>query len=460
MATVFERDGVWIAKWRDAAGRWRQKRTSCVTKSEARRFAEDLERKGERQREGLEPLPSNAPPMTFAALLDWWWEEYGQRLRGRDLRRFADKHLRAPMGNLTLREVSTSQIEGLLQRESRDLAPKSLNHIRGLFHRIFALAIKREKWVGPNPAASVERRKSPKRLPQYLRLEEVPRLLNALTPKWRPLFATAIFTGMRQGELLGLKKNCVDLQANTVEVSASYDAPTTKGGHADLLPIAQLLRPFLVDAMKRSPSDLVFPRPDGTMHSPELKLDHVLRRALGRAGIVTGYIHKCRRHHCGYEVKASTSECGRCPKCNMRLWAKAIPRHVRFHDMRHTTATLLLKEGVPLATVQRVLRHTDPRLTTEIYGHLDVEDMRAGLDRLRIATTSAPPQVPAGVQDSNKVIQLFSPNGAPVVRGGASSEKTSPVPSSNAKEDRALRKSGRQDSNLRPPGPEPGALPG
>ncbi len=113
------------------------------------------------------------------------------------------------------------------------------------------------------------------------------------------------------------------------------------------------------------------------------------------------------------------------------------------------------QKGVPLATVQRVLRHTDPRLTTEIYGHLDVEDMRAGLDRLRIATTSAPPEVRTGVQDSSNVIPIFRPNGAPVVRGGASSEKTSPAPFSNTKEDRALDWSGRQDLNLRPPGPEP-----
>jgi len=298
-------------------------------------------------------------------------------------------------------------------------------------------------------------------MPEYLRLEEVPRLLNALAPKWRPLFATAVFTGMRQGEMLGLKKRCVDLQANTIEVSASYDAPTTKGGHADLLPIALRLRPLLVDAMERSPSELVFPRPDGTMCSPELKLDHVLRRALGRAGVVTGYIHKCRRHHCGYEIKAATDECGRCPKCRMRLWAKPIARKVRFHDLRHTTATLLLKEGVPLATVQRVLRHTDPRLTTEIYGHLDVEDMRAGLDRLRIATPSAPQAVDASpLQNSSRVIPIFRPDGAPVVRGGASSEKTSPVSPPKSKKNRAVDWSGRQDLNLRPPGPEPGALPG
>src|SRR5437764_43295 len=156
MATVFERDGVWIAKWRDATGEWRQKRTSCATKAEARRFAEDLARKAERQREGLEPLPSSEAPIKFEELLDWWWDEYGQRLRSRDLRGFVDKHLRAPLGKLSLREVTTSQLEALLQRKSRELAPKSLNNLRGLVHRIFALAIKREKWIGGNPATGVE----------------------------------------------------------------------------------------------------------------------------------------------------------------------------------------------------------------------------------------------------------------------------------------------------------------
>jgi hypothetical protein len=49
--------------------------------------------------------------MTFTAPLDWWWKEYGQRLRARDLRRFVGvgKHLRATMGKLTFREVTTSR---------------------------------------------------------------------------------------------------------------------------------------------------------------------------------------------------------------------------------------------------------------------------------------------------------------------------------------------------------------
>ncbi|WP_408890289.1 tyrosine-type recombinase/integrase [Myxococcus faecalis] len=66
----------------------------------------------------------------------------------------------------------------------------------------------------------------------------------------------------------------------------------------------------------------------------------------------------------------------------MKLWPRALPRLLRFHDLRHTTATLLLKAGVPLATVQRILRHSDPAITSVIYGHLDAKDMRKGLNLL------------------------------------------------------------------------------
>jgi integrase-like protein len=66
---------------------------------------------------------------------------------------------------------------------------------------------------------------------------------------------------------------------------------------------------------------------------------------------------------------------------------------MRFHDLRHSTATLLLKAGVPLATVQKILRHTDPKITSEVYGHLDLEDMRAGLNRLALGLPP-PPELP------------------------------------------------------------------
>lgn len=67
------------------------------------------------------------------------------------------------------------------------------------------------RWAGANPAQSVPRLKVPKRLPDFLRTDEVPLVLAALSEKHRPLFATAIYTGMRRGELLGLRKIDVDL---------------------------------------------------------------------------------------------------------------------------------------------------------------------------------------------------------------------------------------------------------
>lgn len=78
----------------------------------------------------------------------------------------------------------------------------------------------------------------------------------------------------------------------------------------------------------------------------------------------------------------------------MRLWVKAVPRHVRFHDLRHTTATLLLKKKVPLATVQKLMRHSSPTITARIYGHLDVEDLREGVDSLSLSPSGATAERP------------------------------------------------------------------
>ena len=52
---------------------------------------------------------------------------------------------------------------------------------------------------------------------------------------------------------------------------------------------------------------------------------------------------------------------------------------MRFHDLRHTTATLLLRAGVPGQHVQGILRHSDIKLTVDTYGHMLAEDLRPAL---------------------------------------------------------------------------------
>ena len=71
----------------------------------------------------------------------------------------------------------------------------------------------------------------------------------------------------------------------------------------------------------------------------------------------------------------------------MRSIVLHVRRLCRRRHNRHTTATLLLKAEVPLATVQRILRHTDPAITSEIYGHLDVDDMRKAVNKLSFRPT-------------------------------------------------------------------------
>src|SRR5258708_5181052 len=129
--------------------------------------------------------------------------------------------------------------------------------------------------AGPNPIDDVKVWKVPKRKPDFLRSHEVAPVLANVPSKWRPLVATAIYTGLRKGELFGLRKADLDFQIGMIFVRRSYDRDTTKGGHEDGIPIARELVPYLEQAAMRSPSELVFPRADGTLYPETTKLENV-----------------------------------------------------------------------------------------------------------------------------------------------------------------------------------------
>jgi integrase len=203
--------------------------------------------------------------------------------------------------------------------------------------------------------------------------------------RWRAFFAAAVFTGMRKGELCGLRKADVDLVERTITVRRSYERETTKGGHADVIPIAPALLPYVAAAVEASPSDLVFPAADGSMRSEDANTERVLRSSLARAGIVTAYEHTCRRckakgarhveRHQDANVRA-------CPRCHMKLWPRPVKSKMRFHDLRHTAATLMLRAGVDPHRVQRVLRHASVTTPTGTYAHLAIEDLRDAVNKI------------------------------------------------------------------------------
>jgi hypothetical protein len=88
---------------------------------------------------------------------------------------------------------------------------------------------------------------------------------------------------------------------------------------------------------------------------------------------------------------------------------------MRFHDLRHTTATLLLRAGVAPHLAQRILRHQDLRTTLGTYSHLDVDDLRGALKNL---PTVDPPddakpaleaEAATGTDQTTKVLPFFYP---------------------------------------------------
>ena len=217
--------------------------------------------------------------------------------------------------------------------------------------------------------------------------------------------------------------------------------------------------------MAESKTDLVFPARDGRLLSRRVQLEQVLRRALRRANILTGWRHTCRRKNCGHVEHAPDAEIRRCPKCKMKLWPVGQVRPIRFHHIRHTTASLLMMAGADLPAVQRIMRHTDPRITTELYGHLAPGYLRGAIDRLAFesqppgvdeaaraaaGTTTTPPDDADPLPDP---IPL-RPFAAPVLQDSDSPDDEPPRGPRKPGRLRSISRSGREDSNLRHSAPK------
>jgi integrase len=411
VASVYLKRGTWYLRVRDAGGRWIAKASAARTKTEAKRLAVEMELRHERQRAGLEPPDLEEGGGTVQDLVEWWIRAFMQPESAHQTTiSSVRKHIiGSSLAKLTLTEVTPGKIDLFLLGKERTLSPKSVNHLRGYLSRAFNLARRMDKFPRANPVADVPKRKVPKRIPDYLRPHEVSPLLAALRPNWRGLFATAIYTGMRKGELFALRKLDVDFSAGLVTVARSHDRDTTKGGRAEAVPINRELVPYLEKALAVSPSDLVFPAADGEMLKRQTQLEHVLRRAMRRAGLVTGYVHKCRRQGCGHQEPARDANSRRCPKCNFKLFPVGTVRKIRFHHLRRTTASLLLMSGAGLAAVQRIMRHQDRRTTTEFYGHLATSYLQTEVDRLSFGP---PPSDPNAAERSSEQQSLRAAGGA------------------------------------------------
>ncbi len=422
MASIFKRDGTWYVRWRSVS-RWTQRAAEAKSWQEAKRIAAELEleertrrRFDFREQAGLAAVQEDLPG-TLANLCQWWLaERCSDASRDVEARRLRKHVIDEPAGALVLASVRPAVIENLLcHMERRGSAPGSVNKLRSVLHTVFSRARRAGRWVGENPVAVTQPRKVPKRVYVTLTPEQIGRMLEQVPEEWRPLFACGPALGLRKGELFALRKADVDLARGTISVCRSHERDTTKTATAAVLPIPTALRPWLERQLREAPGTLLFPAPDGSQRSREADPQKILRSALSRAGIVEAWEHRCR--WCGYTERASDNERRLCPKCLKRtngsgkplvpprgraLWPKAIPLRMRFHDLRHGFATELLRRGVDVHRVQRLMRHSDVRVTTGIYGHLMVEDLRAAVEiNTPLPALQPPPESRAQGTDSN-----------------------------------------------------------
>jgi integrase len=438
MAEPFTKAGKWYSAFKDRNGRWRYLVLNATSKSDARLQNAELQVREGKIRRGIEPAPREDADATFGDLMNWWLDH--RLCKTRSYRQCAGTVRRHILGSrlakLAPAEITPGKVDDFLSMKEGEISAASVNHLRAYIRRAINAATTAERFHGPNPVTrDVKKRKVPKRKPLYLRPEWVPLILDWVPDHWRGVFATGIYAGLRKGEIFALKKSDVDLDAGLLLVRGSNASDITKGGHEDGIPIAEELRPYLQQAIDSSPSDLVFARPDGGQHPEGADLVSIIRTALRRARIVTGYVHKCRRQGCGYAEEAADGELRRCPQCNMKLWpvGKVVP--MRFHDTRHTTASLLMMFGANPAAVQRILRHSDIRVTMDVYGHLAPGYLRTEIDRLSFRPKS----------------EGFT---SPVLQGSAEGDFRDPTTAENVSPSSDLTQSGRQDLNLRHSAPK------
>jgi len=372
MASVTKRGSRWYVNFRDPESHKVRQKAAPVgaTKTEAIRIGHELERRGWYQPNGIE-MPIADSNMNLAELCEWWLSTWCKpRSLRRERSRLKVHVISRPFGALPLTAVTSDAMERRLKEMEKDgAAEASVEHLRRTLRRVFKRARTSGLWpTSRNPAAEATGR-SMQSMRDYdtLSAAEVGVLLSAVPDDWRDLFATAIYTAMRKGELFGLRKADVKLEDGTITVKRSYASPTPKGGRKGTLPIAEPLVPCLAHALSIAKGDLVFPAPDGSMRPEATKVERILGNALKRCGLVAGYDHVCRRctaKGLGHSSRHGDDAERRCSQCGMRLWPRAIPRPIRFHDLRHTTATLLLRAGIDVHRVQRVLRHRDVTTTT------------------------------------------------------------------------------------------------
>lgn len=258
---------------------------------------------------------------------------------------------------LTLDGIQAKHIQSFYLHELKTVSPGTVIHYHANIHKALKYAVKMDL-IPFNPADKVERPKKQRYIADYYRQKELERLLEASKDHpYSLLIQMTAFYGLRRSEALGLKWDAIDFERGTISVIRTVTTITVDGKQTEIeqqsaktksslrsLPLIGSFREYFMQVKE----------------AQELN-----KQACGN----------CYNHE--YDGFAFVDELGERMRAN--YLTSAFPkfleshglRRMRFHDLRHSCASLLLANGVPLKHIQEWLGHSDFTTTANIYAHLD-----------------------------------------------------------------------------------------
>ena len=294
--------------------------------------------------------------MTLSEWLDRWLAEYKDgTIRPGTLegyRNYIENYIKPQLGGKQVSLITTQDVQRMYRRlksggrvredaeGSKRLSDSTVRHIHTMLHGAMKAAVQAHI-IPKNPTENATVPKSNYKPMQVLNEQELDTFLQAVQKDdiWRDFFYTELMTGLRRGEICALMWRDFDAKAGTLGISRTLhskgqgiyalgDTKTSQGNRTIILPesVAALLRA----RKKNSISQWIFPQPT----SPELPMNPG-----------TAY----RR------LKTLLEEAG-------------LPS-IRFHDLRHTFATLALQNGMDVKTLSAMLGHVSAATTLDIYTH-------------------------------------------------------------------------------------------
>jgi integrase len=343
---------------RRADGRWegrlalvvagRMVRRSCYGRTRAE-VLRRLRLTAQTLRSGLATPESS---QTLGRYLDEWLHGQRSSLRPATISLYemvVRRYLQPELGSVRLDRLTVAQVQGMLRRLSENgLAPRSVGHIRAVLRSALNEAV-RQELVPKNVASLARPPRPPQRVIEPFTPEECSLILGC-APRFGLLAVVAIAVGMglRQGEILGLRWQDIDLERRTLKVQRALQRVDGRN---------QLVDP------KTSRSRRTLPMPS-LVHSALLqrRSDQDAARELAGAlweeeipGLI--FTTELERPRCGTAVTHTFH----------RLLAEAGVRQRTFHTLRHSAATLMLAGGVDLKTVSTMLGHSQIGLTADTY---------------------------------------------------------------------------------------------